>query len=70
MDKRSIARIRAKVKGFDRLLTDKLIKEFKRKRIREKLPIYKEAMPFAVAIFFGVLISIAVGNLLFFIIAL
>ncbi len=70
MDRKSIARMRAKVKGFDRLLTSKLIMEFKRKRIRDKLPVYKEAMPFAVAIFFGVLISIAVGNLLFFIIAL
>jgi Flp pilus assembly protein protease CpaA len=69
MDRRSIERMRSKVKGFDRLLTSSLIDEFRRKRIREKMPVYKEAMPFALPIFAGVLISIAVGNLLFFIIA-
>jgi len=68
MDQGSIARIKSKVKGFDRLLTNDLIKELKRKRIKEKLPVYKEAMPFALPIFAGVIISIALGNLLFFII--
>jgi hypothetical protein len=68
MDQGSIARIKSKVRGFDRLLTNDLIKELKRKRIKEKLPVYKEAMPFALPIFAGVIISIALGNLLFFII--
>ena len=69
MDWKSIARIRSRVKGFDRLLTGSLIKELKRKKIKEKLPVYKEAMPFALAIFLATIVSIALGNLLFFIIA-
>lgn len=69
MDRESIARIKSRVRGFDRLLTSSLIKELKRKRIKERLPVYKEAMPFALPIFLAVLISIALGNLLFFIIA-
>jgi prepilin signal peptidase PulO-like enzyme (type II secretory pathway) len=44
-----------------------VIDKFKKKKIRDKLPVYKEAMPFAVPIFVAVLLSILVGNLLFFI---
>jgi hypothetical protein len=69
MDRKSISRLRARIKGFDRLLTGDLIKEMQKKRIKDSLPVYKEAMPFALPIFIAVLISIALGNLLFFIFA-
>lgn len=68
MDQKSIERMRTRVKGFDRLLTNDLINEIKKKKIREKLPVYKEALPFALPILIGVLIAIALGNILFFII--
>jgi Flp pilus assembly protein protease CpaA len=67
MDRKSIESIKGRVGNFDRLLTQKVIDKFKKKKIRDKLPVYKEAMPFAVPIFVAVLLSILVGNLLFFI---
>jgi len=67
MGKTEIATIRKKVKMFDRLLTKDLINEMKAKRIRNKIPVYKNALPFAVPIFVGVVFSILFGDIIFFI---
>ena len=68
MKKRSIDSIKRKVKDFDRLITSKTIKEMKSKKIKGKLPVYKEAMPFASAIFIALILTILIGNILLFII--
>jgi Flp pilus assembly protein protease CpaA len=59
-----IASAKRKVKSFDRLVTGEMISEMKKKRIRDRFPVYKRAVPFAVPIFLGTLITIIAGNLL------
>jgi Flp pilus assembly protein protease CpaA len=68
MSQSEIGAVRKKVKRFDRLLTDKLIKDIKTKGIRTKFPVYKNAMPLALPIFIGVCLSLLFGDLLLFII--
>jgi Flp pilus assembly protein protease CpaA len=67
MDKKDIDAIRKKVATFDRLLTRELIAQIKEKRIRSRLPVYRKALPFAVPLFAAVVISILLGNIIFFI---
>lgn len=55
--------IRKKIKDFDRLVTPRLIKELKKKRIKEKFPVYRKAMPYAVPMFIAVVFSVLLGNL-------
>ena len=64
MKKSEISAIRHRVKGFDRLLTRKLLAQMKAARIKETLPVYRKALPFAVPIFIGVIFSILLGNVL------
>jgi hypothetical protein len=63
-----IAAAKRRVSGFDRLVTSKIIESMKRKRVTTKFPVYRKAMPLALPIFVGVLISLLIGNLIFFII--
>ncbi len=58
----AVDRIRAKAKGFDRLVTRRLIDQLKRKRVMSKMPVYKNAIPLAAPIFAGVVASILLGN--------
>jgi hypothetical protein len=64
MDYNEIKKTKKVVKGFDRLVTPKLITEMKKKGIRKKFPVYKHAIPLALAIFIGVIASLAFGNVL------
>ncbi|MGC8687352.1 MAG: hypothetical protein ACP5RM_01480 [Candidatus Micrarchaeia archaeon] len=64
MDYAFIKKMKKRVKNFDRLVTPELIAEMKKKGIRKKFPVYKHAMPLALAIFIGVIASLAFGNLL------
>lgn len=67
MKKSEIDSIRKRVKIFDRLVTKELMAEMKAKRVKDKLPVYRNALPFAVPIFIGVALSILFGNIIFFI---
>ncbi len=67
MDREEIEQSRKKVAGFDRLVTRELIAEMKRKDIRKKYPVYKRAVPLAVPIFAGAVLSVVFGNLIFLI---
>lgn len=67
MDHDTLTRTKTRVKSFERLIDDKMISEMRRKGIKTRFPVYKEGMPFAVAIFVGTIISISIGNLLLFI---
>jgi Flp pilus assembly protein protease CpaA len=64
MDKRQIDSIKKRFGGFDRLVTGHTIKEMKRRNIRDKVPVYKKAIPLAAPIFIGLVISILFGNLM------
>ncbi len=64
MTKKEISEIKGKVKGFGGLITDETIRQFRKKHFRKKLPVYKRAIPFAVPIFIGVLVSLLLGNLI------
>ena len=57
-----------KIKGFDHLVTLRIIKEMSNKKIKLKFPVYRKAMPLALPIFIAVLISILFGNLILIII--
>ena len=70
MADKDINSIKKKIKDFDRLLTEKIIKQMKKEKIKDKFPVYKEAMPFALPIFIALILSILIGNLLFFILAI
>ena len=67
MKKSEIDSIRKRVKIFDRLVTKELMAEMEAKRVKDKLPVYRNALPFAVPIFIGVALSILFGNIIFFI---
>ncbi|MGC8648599.1 MAG: hypothetical protein ACP5UN_00015 [Candidatus Micrarchaeia archaeon] len=58
---------RLKKFGFTNLITKKFIDKVKSKNIKEKIPVYRNAIPLALPIFFGLIISILIGNILFFI---
>ncbi len=64
MSKEDIAATKKKVKTFDRLITKQLIAEMKDKKVKDKFPVYKRAVPFAVPIFLGTILTIVAGNLL------
>ncbi len=62
---RETASLRKKLKQFDRLVSEKLVKEMKAKKFSRKLPVYKKPIPFAVPIFIGAVAAILLGNALF-----
>ncbi len=70
MSKRELANAKRRVPGFERLVTAKLMATMRRKRFGSRLPVYKNAMPFAVAIFVGAVLALLFGNLLLYIIPL
>lgn len=64
MDKSEVERIRKRANAFDRLVTRRLIGQLRSKRIRSKVPVYKNAIPMAAPIFVGVIASILFGNVI------
>ncbi len=64
LSKADAAWFRKRVRHFGQLVTPKMIAELKRKRIRRKLPVYRQGIPFAFPIFVGVALSVLFGNLL------
>lgn len=64
MTEKQIASAKKRVRSFDRLVTSKMIAEMKTKGIKERFPVYKRAIPFAVPIFIGTILTILVGNIL------
>ncbi len=67
MDRRDIEQSRRKIRRFERLVTNELIAEMKKKGVRKKYPVYKRAVPLAVPIFVGALLALVFGNLIFLI---
>ncbi|MCL5429914.1 MAG: hypothetical protein M1504_00365 [Candidatus Marsarchaeota archaeon] len=63
MSKGEISAAKKRIKGFDRLVTQKLIKEIRRKDSKRKFPVYRNAMPLALPIFVGVITSLLFGNI-------
>lgn len=68
IDKKEIVLIKKKIPDFGGLVTKKLLSELKRKFPSKKFPIYRRAVPFALAIFVGSVIAITVGNLILYMI--
>ncbi|MEM3227374.1 MAG: hypothetical protein QXR58_02565 [Candidatus Micrarchaeaceae archaeon] len=56
--------LKKRIPKFDRLVTEELISEMKKRRLYNKLPVYKNAMPMALPIFVGVCISLLFGDIL------
>ena len=67
MDRKSVDKLKNSIKGFGRLVTSDMIERMKKKGVKEKLPVYKKAMPFALAIFIAVVLTLLLGNLILFI---
>ncbi len=68
MDSRKIRAMEKKIRGFGRLVTDDVARQAKKLKLKAKLPVYKDAMPFAVPIFLATVTSVLVGNLILLII--
>ena len=66
MTKREISAVRKKVKGFNKLVNQKMINELNKKMPNGKLPVYRSAMPMALPIFIGVVVSLLIGNVLIY----
>ncbi|MDE1865165.1 MAG: hypothetical protein KGH94_00800 [Candidatus Micrarchaeota archaeon] len=64
MSSKEIASSKKRIRSFDRLVTKAMISEMKRKGITTKYPVYKRAIPFAVPIFLGTVLTILLGNIL------
>jgi hypothetical protein len=67
MSKKELAIFQRK-SDFGRLASDRLIAQIK--KVRVKLPVYRDSVPFSLFIFIGVLISIAYGNIILIMIGL
>lgn len=67
MRRKDVSAARRRVRRFDRLVTRGLIKEMHAKGIRQKFPVYKEALPLALPIFIGVVASLLIGDLFMFV---
>ncbi len=67
MSRQDIEATRKRIKHFDRLVTYELIKEMRTKHITKKFPVYKEALPLALPILIGVVLSLLFGNIFLFI---
>ncbi|MGC8571759.1 MAG: hypothetical protein ACP5RI_01310 [Candidatus Micrarchaeia archaeon] len=66
IDKNELKKLKKSI-NFTNLITKDMIKKMKEKKIKDKFPVYRSAIPFALPIFVGAIISILFGNLLFFI---
>jgi uncharacterized membrane protein len=62
MSKKEVARLSKKYDGFGRLVTSKFIREVK--GAKERLPVYRNAVPLALFILIGVIASLLFGNLI------
>ena len=65
MDEKKVMSISKKVKGFGRLVTPDMLRQLKGNGIKDRMPVYKEAMPFALPIFIAVILTLLLGNLIF-----
>jgi hypothetical protein len=68
MSDRELKAAQKKIPQFGRLATSKLISIMKSRKIKEKFPVYRNAMPLALPIFAGILISLLAGNLILLVI--
>ncbi len=68
MKKKDISAYKKAIRGFDRLITNRVIDRMRAKHIRAKFPVYRQAMPLALPILLGAIISLLVGNVLLLII--
>lgn len=64
MNEKEIGEMKRKIRGFGRLVTLRVIGEMKRKKVTRKFPVYRKAMPLALPIFIGIVLSLLFGNLL------
>lgn len=68
MTQKSIEAAKRQVSSFGRLVTSRMISEMKRKRVKLKFPVYRNAFPFAVPLFISAVLSLLFGNLILFIV--
>ncbi|MDE1767954.1 MAG: hypothetical protein KGH64_02350 [Candidatus Micrarchaeota archaeon] len=61
MKESEIKFFKGKYRGFGRLATTEALKALK--GVKRKLPVYRDSVPFSLFILFGVLISLAFGNI-------
>lgn len=66
IDPKTLASISKKYDGFGNLVTKKLA--FQLRSSSTKLPVYQNSVPLSLSIFVAVIISLLIGNLLFFVI--
>jgi Flp pilus assembly protein protease CpaA len=64
MRRKDISAYKKSIRGFDRLVTNRIISRMKAKHIKAKFPVYRHAMPLALPILIGAIISLLVGNVL------
>lgn len=62
MSKDDISYFRKRYAGFGRLATSQMVKKLG--SVKKKLPVYRDSVPFSLFILLGVIISLAVGNLI------
>ncbi len=67
MDKRDLAYFRKRSRHFERLATSHVIAETK--RIRKRIPVYKNAIPLALFTLIGVIVSLLIGNVVLLLLA-
>lgn len=64
MSQKEISSAKKEIASFDRLVTRALIEEMKHKKIKEKFPVYKRAVPLALPIFAALVVTLLFGNLM------
>ncbi|MDE1871265.1 MAG: hypothetical protein KGI06_03430 [Candidatus Micrarchaeota archaeon] len=65
MGERRVLALKKKIKGFGRLVTSDVMRQLKKAGVKDKMPVYKEAMPFALPIFVAVIFTLLFGNMIF-----
>ncbi len=67
IDKKEFEKIKIKIPDFGGLVTKRLLSELKKKFPNKKFPVYKRAVPFALAIFIGSITAIVMGNFILYV---
>jgi len=64
ISKGRLSYLNKRIRGFGGLVTNQLIEELRRNAPKAKLPVYRNAVPFALPIFVGALTTLLFGNMI------
>ncbi len=68
MNNETVSKVKRSVPEFGRLMTGDILNKLREKEPDTRLPVYRNAIPFALPIFIGIVLALFVGNVLAYIV--